>query len=348
MNARVTLGRRYWESLIGIPRGDAEDQVPHAPARLDYSLLRRYGARLLGVSLPSTVTDIESLESAASPFPSSITGDSPVARGTSDSSCGPEEPAEDITLKSDPIKKQKAADWPSRTFLGSLTPDDRDRLLQIGTASRFDSGELLLRKGDSPEDIFLLLHGLVKVEAVTEGGRIVILATRIAGDLVGELGTLDGTPQEVNIVAVGSLVAYRIRREEFLRFLYESPHAAIALTRTITNQLRRATMHRIEIDSPVTVRLARFLLYLAERPRKRTSEGVHLQHLTQSELAAMVGTRENTLHKALRSLRNAGVITTSYGSVIIHDLDKIHWIAWGTQRVADGQPGERQRGHFPV
>jgi CRP/FNR family cyclic AMP-dependent transcriptional regulator len=346
VNARaINLGRRYWESLIGVPRGEVADQGQCESGRSDYRLLRRYSARLLGVNLPSRNTDIKSPGSAVSPSPTPITRDSPIEPDTSDSSRGSEETAEDVALKSGSFKKQQVADWPSKTFLGSLTPGERDRLLQIGTASRFDNGELLLRKGDSPEDIFLLLHGYAKVEAFTEGGRIVILAIRIAGDLVGELGVQDRIP--ANIVAVGSLVAYRIRREEFLRFLYEFPHAAIALTRNMANQLRRATMHRIEIGSPVTVRLARLLLYLAERPGNLTSEGVLLHRLTQSELASLIGARENTVHRALRSLRDTGVIGTSYGSVIIHDLDKIHMIAWGTHPVPDGQSSEQQREYFP-
>jgi CRP-like cAMP-binding protein len=78
----------------------------------------------------------------------------------------------------------------------------------------------------------------------------------------------------------------------------------------------------------VHVRLARVLSELARKNSRSTSAGIELGYaLTQSELAAMVGVSEPSVQRALRILRDSGVLTTGYRRIIIRDMSALKRIA---------------------
>lgn len=59
-----------------------------------------------------------------------------------------------------------------------------------------------------------------------------------------------------------------------------------------------------------------------------TSEGTELGYaLTQPELAAMVGVSEPSIQRALRQLRDIGVLDTGYRRIIILDMAALKEIA---------------------
>ena len=73
-------------------------------------------------------------------------------------------------------------------------------------------------------------------------------------------------------------------------------------------------------------RLARVLRELAVRYGDRSGGRVMVTPVTQPELANLAGLAEPTAQKALRRLRERGVIATSYRSLDIldfHELDRI-------------------------
>jgi len=53
--------------------------------------------------------------------------------------------------------------------------------------------------------------------------------------------------------------------------------------------------------------------------------------ITQSELAGLIGASEPTVHKAIRALRDAQVIGTGYGRMVIEDIVTLRQIAEGSK-----------------
>jgi CRP-like cAMP-binding protein len=90
-------------------------------------------------------------------------------------------------------------------------------------------------------------------------------------------------------------------------------------------RLRWANLRRADFAAyPADVRLARVLLEIARTCGQPTDEGVTIGiHLSQPELATMIGVAEATVQKAIRDLRTRGVISTGYRRVTITDLDAL-------------------------
>ncbi|MGV9352593.1 Crp/Fnr family transcriptional regulator [Streptomyces misionensis] len=221
-------------------------------------------------------------------------------------------------------------EWPARSLLGTLSPQDRKDLLDLGTEVRLDAGAVLLREGDSGRHVFLLVSGFAKVTATVENGETSLLAVRAAGDTVGEMAAMSEAPRSATVTACGPLTVRVSQSADLRRLLERSPAISMALTGMVADRLRWANRRRLDFRGyPAKVRLARLLLELSESYGVSRADGVVIGcRLTQPELATMVGAAETTIHKVLRELRADHLLETGYRSTVIRDLA-------GLERLAD-------------
>jgi len=101
-----------------------------------------------------------------------------------------------------------------------------------------EPGETLLRQGQPPEAVYVVLEGEADVYLETPKGEV-HLARIASGEVVGEIGALAGQPHSATIKAVGELTALRIERNSFLEILQEVPHLALAISRELGRRLER-------------------------------------------------------------------------------------------------------------
>ncbi|WAP55059.1 Crp/Fnr family transcriptional regulator [Streptomyces sp. S465] len=212
--------------------------------------------------------------------------------------------------------------WPIRSFLGRLQENIRADILQLGTRRHFSPEEILLQEGDRSQYVILLHSGFVKVTAQMENGREALLAIRAGGDIVGEMAALDDAPRSATVTACGEISANVVECEDLQLFLHCHSDAAITLTGMVVEKLRWANRRRVEYGGlPVKARLARVLSELAAshgHPVRRSLViGVAL---SQPELAALTGSSEVTVHKALRELRQERLLATGYRRITVLDL----------------------------
>jgi CRP/FNR family cyclic AMP-dependent transcriptional regulator len=215
------------------------------------------------------------------------------------------------------------------TLLGRLDEATRAELLKLGVQRSVDEGEALLREGAVETHVVLLLDALAKVSVQMADGRQALMAIRIAGDLVGEISALNGTPRIATVTTCIPSTISIIHRNEFRPFLRSHGDAALEVAGIVADRLRRATRHRVDFMSySVKTRLARILVELAEAYGARVPSGVVIGvQLTHPELAGLCGAAEVSLQKALRELRDAGLVATGYRQVIVLDLVALRGIA---------------------
>ena len=120
-----------------------------------------------------------------------------------------------------------------------------------------------------------------------------------------------------------------ITQRDFLAVLRRDPLIAIEVNRVIAGKLRAANASRVEFAGyDASTRLARILRELADRYGERTGDKVVISWpLTQAELASLAGTSAPTTHKALRRLRDLGIIATGYRSLTVLDQERLDLIA---------------------
>jgi CRP-like cAMP-binding protein len=131
------------------------------------------------------------------------------------------------------------------------------------------------------------------------------------------------------VTAAVNVAARVIAQPVFNDFLNRHADAGVAVSRSVAGKLRWATRRRIDFGgSEVRVRLARVLVELAAAYGERVPAGIRIGvPLTQTELAALVGAAEPTVHQALAALRRSSVIGTGYRSTTILDLPALRALA---------------------
>jgi len=225
--------------------------------------------------------------------------------------------------------KRGAWRWPRTSLLGTLSETSRDRLLEQGTIREYPADRVLMRMGDSTTFVLILLEGIVKATSVTSDGKEVLLAVRVGGDIVGEFAALDDRPRSSTVTTCGPVVGCALAQSDFLGLLRRDEALAREVDRSVLGKLRFANERRVEFAGyDAQTRVARVLRELAAAYGERSGNRVMLNWpLTQPELASLSSVAEPTVQKALRRLRESGVIVTGYRSLTIQDFSRLNELA---------------------
>jgi CRP/FNR family transcriptional regulator, cyclic AMP receptor protein len=156
-----------------------------------------------------------------------------------------------------------------------------------------------------------------------------LLALRSRGELIGEQSALEDEPRSASVISASPVTAYVIQPDDFLQYLESHSDVQIAVARALSAKLRWATRQRTDFSGLATdVRVARVLSELARMNSRLTRAGTELGYgLTQPDLAALVGVSEPSLQRALRKLRESGVLDTGRRKIVILDMARLHTIA---------------------
>ncbi|MFF0869309.1 Crp/Fnr family transcriptional regulator [Nonomuraea sp. NPDC003560] len=206
-------------------------------------------------------------------------------------------------------------------FLSLLTAEEVEALRAAGRPRRWDRGTTVITEGDAADWVLVLTQGRVKVSSHTSSGTEVVLAVRGPGALLGDMSAVDGSPRSATVTALEPIQGIVVR--DFSGFLAAHGRIAVLLLQLLVGRLRDADRKRVEYGAfDTTGRVATRLLELADRYGEPTSTGVRVAlPLSQDELAGWTGSSREAVSKALRTLRDRGLIETGRRRVVIHDVE---------------------------
>jgi len=166
-------------------------------------------------------------------------------------------------------------------LFASLSDDDLTRLSQIVTEIRVAAGEVLFVEGSFGDLSYIIKSGQIEVYKISSDDEI-LLATREAGEIIGEMALLDAQPRMATARACTDSVLLAINQVEFNQLLDSSPTAARAILQILmprwraTEEVLKQSQHVIEQQAQ-NLELAFSALQLAnedleQRVEARTSE----------------------------------------------------------------------------
>jgi CRP-like cAMP-binding protein len=214
-------------------------------------------------------------------------------------------------------------------FLGMLAPDEMRALQARGITRRFRRGAALLREGEDPTRVLVLLEGRAKAVTFTEDGKEVVLGFMAPGELLGEVATLETRPRTATVVALEEVTALALTAGDFIALLDEHPRIWSVVHRIVIRRLRLADMQRKEFSGSNTLsRVSRRLVELSDMHGQEGDEGVTITlPISQEELAGWTGASREAVTKALRQLRDLGWIETGRRSISVRDRDALRRFA---------------------
>ncbi|MET9699648.1 Crp/Fnr family transcriptional regulator [Streptomyces sp. NPDC006529] len=214
-------------------------------------------------------------------------------------------------------------------FLARLEDADGAALRALGHEVTYPARATLLHQDEPTAHVLLVLRGWTKVTAAHANGYQALLALRGPGDIIGESAALTRRPRSATVTALERVHAVVIEHETFRAYLGRSQEAFFQLAALVSDRSRAADRRALEFASlSVRERLAVLLLDLAQIHGRRTDEGVEVAvPLTKQELAGAVSASREMVQRALKDLRDRGVVSTGRRALVIVRPDVLRRIA---------------------
>lgn len=207
-------------------------------------------------------------------------------------------------------------------FIRSLPKPTARRLLMAGRSHHWARGSVLFRAGETPEHVFLLLHGLVGLRMVGATGKPALPVFVSTGELFTLAPALLGAPYLVNGEVLQESRVFIAPREAVLGLLADDPAFAQAL---ISEQARESRRNMSELASVLAQTPAQRLCKLLSSIAPRSSTGdVKLQlPCDRQHLAAWLGIAPSSVSRLFQQLEHIGV-TGRGRDLTVTSLPKLH------------------------
>jgi CRP/FNR family transcriptional regulator, cyclic AMP receptor protein len=207
------------------------------------------------------------------------------------------------------------------SHLRSLSPAMLARLTGDASRLRVPAGSTIYREGHASPHLEIVISGLVRVYVMAPDGRTMTVRYCRPGALIGAASLFASPfslPASIQAVADTDLLAFRASVVQ--RAAERDPQVARALIDELGERVR-SFIAEIADGSFATVRqrVARHLLALASE-----SQSSPLVVTTgQQELADAVGTVREVVVRALRELRQAGLLATGRHGITLLDPQRL-------------------------
>lgn len=167
--------------------------------------------------------------------------------------------------------------------------------------------DIVFRQHDEADALYAIVGGTGRIRIGVPGQEAKRLMVEVLrpGDVFGELGVIEAAPRTADAYAEGPVSLVRIPAASFRAVLADTPRLGVNLAALLAGRLRRTfTLFQDASFEPLEVRLARQVLYLADRDGRRSERGVRLPgQLRQGDLADLLGTTTRSIIKILNAWR---------------------------------------------
>ncbi|HET8547398.1 MAG TPA: Crp/Fnr family transcriptional regulator [Bryobacteraceae bacterium] len=196
-------------------------------------------------------------------------------------------------------------------------------------------GATVFASGTPATQVFFLDSGLVKIERTSDGNKDLLLGLIAPGEVFGEQALLGEAAYTVNASMMEPGTAWSIPTDVFLRFCDRRPEAWRMLARYIL--MRKEELERKVEHLCVSDVRQRILYYLTELAKLTPAPegGEIVIHISQNELASLVGATRETTSTTLNALARQGLISLGHRLVTIPSIEGISE-AMNTSRMARG------------
>lgn len=204
-------------------------------------------------------------------------------------------------------------------YLATLNTEEIKRIEKETRELTLSKGETLFLEGEPCYGLYVVKSGQVRLFKSSPEGRQQVLFIAKPGDTLNDVPVFDGGPNPASASALEPATVYFIPKETLLSLVANSP-TALGIIRVLATRVRHLTTLIEDLSfRSVVSRLGKTLLDLA------VVEGgpSPVRHLTQDELAAMVGSVRDVVSRALRALEKAGTIRIEGRRIIIVDPQKL-------------------------
>lgn len=208
-----------------------------------------------------------------------------------------------------------------------LVNHDLMKFFHNGRKQVFKRNEIIMRAGDTPQGIYYLEEGHVKVYSLSKQGDEHTHLFYMPGDIFPMMYAFQDAIRNVYYEAQENTVVWLVARDKFREFANSNAKAAIGLLEQSLDMFR---IYAGRIDnllySNSHERTAYRLLSIVERMGRIQSDGTWIVKapITHQDIASSVNLSRETVSRAMERLRRKGIIGPNiHHQLIVNDLSAL-------------------------
>ena len=202
---------------------------------------------------------------------------------------------------------------------------------KIARVRGYKSGDTLFWENDPNGTLYLVCTGQIAIERFSDDGKTVSITTRDPGEVIGEVSLFEDVPRTADArVSMDSKVAI-IDGPQILKLIREDSGLAMGVIRLLARKLHESVDRKMVQFWKVQRRLAVLIVDLAKKGYSKV-DGVGLvleQNLTQEEMATMVNCTREHVNRALKQLKDDGILDFQGRNLVVRDPKSLKAMARG-------------------
>lgn len=225
-----------------------------------------------------------------------------------------------------PIEKW---DFMRKSILSGLSADELNSLMENRVEKLYRKGEVIIREGTVPEDVYYIVEGVVKKFKLSDSFKETIFYIANDGEMIGYRAVITGERYYDGATALEDSKIALIPKKDFLKVLNAST--------VFTNHLLRILSHEFSVmvnsinlvtQKSVRERMALQLILLREKYKSDFQPGMIVAiTVSREDLGALVGTATEHAIRVLKDFKNKGILETKGTKILIHDIEQLIKIA---------------------
>jgi CRP-like cAMP-binding protein len=218
------------------------------------------------------------------------------------------------------------------TMFRSVPKDLLREIDRVAKERTYHDRMVIVAEGTNWSELGIVRRGVVEVTRATDEEREIVLYDVSPYSMFNEAAVFDEGTAEVTVIARGDVDTVELPAAFVRQLLQRSPEAAAGCARFFAQRQRRLSGAAGNLAfGRVLTRIARVLLDYAS-PDEGMARGVGgVERITQSDLAARVGTVRDMGSRALSHLEDLGAIELRRGRVVRLDRAKLEEVVKTTK-----------------
>lgn len=210
------------------------------------------------------------------------------------------------------------------SYFANMTPENQQEIVHAGTIIQYSANETVFDEGIPCSGMYVLISGEVFLKKNGPEGQCHTIQVLTPVSMFNEVSVLDKGDNPVSALASKNSTVWRINQGKFLNIISKNSSLAMGLLSMMAKR-NRSILSQYEDISFLTVhgRLAKLLVELSNQDGNTI---LRVNHSTQ-ELAERIGTVPEVLCRAMKSLKDRGLIDSNRIEIKVINKDILSKIA---------------------
>ncbi len=201
----------------------------------------------------------------------------------------------------------------------------RQNIASLFQGRRYTKGAALITQKDPDYGVFFVLSGSARVTYLSKRGREVSFRDIAAGEMFGELSTLDDGVRSAQVIATNNITVAWLARERFVALAYSQPRFADYVMRYLAHLVRLLTERVVEMTTlGVVNRIHAELLRLARTNGAPTRNASATIDFNRDEIARRISTHREAVSREITVMEKAGLVKrVGRSSLLVTDVKRL-------------------------